>query len=295
MSYRPNWYDDDRARGTGGLRRFTSAWGVVGTIVAVNVVVWLCQVLGGPIVTDVLGLSAWRLAHAGDAIAVGAEGEVVRLAFNWAFPIQLATYAIAHDPSSFWHILMNSWFLILFGRELEAGMGGRAFLRLYIGGALAGGLLYWFVRLVMMSPVPVVGASGAVFAVLLLYACMYPSRELIFFPFPFPLRVSTLVVIYLLINVSDWIRGGTSGTAVEAHIGGAAFGYLWYRKGDVLDRWTQVRRRERRTKVLVSEESDRREMDRILAKIQSTGLSSLSEQERTFLARRAEQLRERQT
>jgi len=296
MSYRPNWYQDDRPSGRfgGGWNRFTSRWGVLGTIVALNVVVWLCQLLGGPIVTDVLGLSAWELEPVRGGFGFEGEGPVRRV-FNWAFPIQLFTYAVAHDPGSIFHILINTWWLVLFGRELEAAMGPRSFLRLYVGGALAGGLLYWFVRLVMLNPMPVVGASGAVLAVLVLYACMYPNRELILFPFPFPLRVSTLAVIYVLFNVYEWLSGTQGGVAVEAHLGGAAFGYLWYRKGDVVQGWTHARRREKQARGLADEEGERREMDRILAKIQTSGLSSLSDEERAFLARRSEQLRGRKS
>ena len=84
--------------------------------------------------------------------------------------------------------------------------------------------------------------------------------------------------------------GGT--TALAAHLGGAAFGLLWFRRGDVVARVVHTRRQHKARRELTEAAGDRQEMDRILAKIQSSGLSSLDSRERTFLDRRSHELRQ---
>jgi membrane associated rhomboid family serine protease len=223
--------------------------------------------------------------------------------FNPFFPVQLVSYALLHRD--FWHIFFNLLFLFFFGPELEASLGRRSFLRLYVGGAAAGGLCQWSWYLAKgiaplvnlgLSPVgadgSVIGASGAVFAVMVLFALKWPHRTILIWGL-LPVPVWAAVGFDVLANVLGFIGSG-EGAAVSflAHLGGAAFALVWFRSGDVLERAAQTRRLAKAGKARAEADGDRREMDRILAKIQASGLGSLDGREREFLERRSRQLRD---
>ena len=82
------------------------------------------------------------------------------------------------------------------------------------------------------------------------------------------------------------------GIAVLAHLGGAAIGYLYFRKGDVVGRYQVKRKVAKAAKTDREHETNRREMDRILTKIQATGLGSLDTKEREYLNQRSRNLRD---
>jgi len=86
---------------------------------------------------------------------------------------------------------------------------------------------------------------------------------------------------------------GAGTTAHLAHLGGALMGFVWFRRGDVVAQVQMKRRREKAQKHAEAHSSERREMDRILAKIQTSGLSSLDKAERSFLDRRSRELRQK--
>jgi len=138
----------------------------------------------------------------------------------------------------------------------------------------------------------VIGASGAVFTVMVVYALNWPHRQILIWGL-LPVPVWGFVAFSVLGNVLGLIGAGEgSATSFLAHLGGAAFGWLWFRKGDVLQRVAQRRRQAAAGRALAASDLDRREMDRILAKIQASGLSSLDGHERAFLERRSRQLRD---
>lgn len=158
---------------------------------------------------------------------------------------QLVTYMFLHSTSTILHILFNMLFLWLFGTEVERAWGTRAFLRYYficgIGGALTTSLLFWNST--------TIGASGAVFGVMLAYGMLFPNRQILFW-FLFPMRAVTFVLLsvgielYALLSLED-------GVAHIAHLGGMLFGYLYLKRvwqiGPFLAdlRWKLRRRRFR--------------------------------------------------
>jgi membrane associated rhomboid family serine protease len=228
---------------------------------------------------EYMALRAWWIDRTGE------------LSFNVLFPLQLFTYMLQHSPSDLSHIFWNLLYLYFFGRELEALLGKAAFLRLYVLGGMLGGLAQWTVGFLGDDPLPIVGASGAVYALMTLYVLKWPTRVIyMIFP-PFPIPIVVLAVIRLLGDISGAMTGG-EGTAHFAHLGGALFGLLWWRGGDVLGRLSLQVRRSKAVKKAQKEDPDRREMDRILGKIQAEGLASLTPQERGYLDRRSKELRE---
>lgn len=277
MAFRPNWYEEEER----GRSRFSwtgpAHWTGLGWLLALIFGTFLLQMLA-PGVVSWMALRAWWI------------GEMPgTLLFNFGFPFQLVTYSFLH--AGFGHIFGNSLFLFFLGPELEAAYGKRGFLRLYFGGVVLGGFLQWLYWLVSGEPGFVVGASGGVFAVLVLYALKWPRRT-IYLNFLFPVPIWALAGVYVLMNVVQFVRGSWGGTSVLAHLGGALFAYLWFRRGDVVGQIVVERKRVKAEKENREKAGDRREMDRILAKIQASGLSSLDATERSFLERRSRDLRE---
>jgi membrane associated rhomboid family serine protease len=289
VGYRPNWYDDDTGRARSYWLGAPSHWSGVRWILTLTIGVFILQLFESNVfhtgwLTEWGALRAWE-PPTREQLALGGD-----LRFNPWFPVQLVTYALLHG--GLWHIFFNMLFLVYFGPELEGVYGRASFLRMYVGGAVAGGLLQWLWYLLHDDPGNVIGASGAVFAVTVLFAIRWPNRVLLIWGI-LPAPVWALVGFLLLGNIIGFLGGpADTATSVLAHLGGAAYGLLWYRWGDVLQRAAQRRRREKTARVLADTDADRREMDRILGKIQTSGLSSLDPRERTFLERRSRELRE---
>jgi membrane associated rhomboid family serine protease len=135
-----------------------------------------------------------------------------RLAWLW----QPVTYLFLHAGLS--HGFFNLLFLFFFGPDVERVLGTRQFFRFYI---LCGILA---VLPNFLTGHSVVGASGAVMAVLVAYAVINPERELMLFPFAVPLNVRALVLILIVLNLVTAMTGG-SGTSWATHLGGIAAGY----------------------------------------------------------------------
>ena len=300
MSFRSNWYPDERGRGA--WRRALGNWSGVRWVVTLTVLVFLLQFvedrLGSSWLSEWGALRAWLPPSLDDLAAQRDHGP-----FNFLFPVQLVTYALLH--ASLWgHLFWNMLFLFFFGPEIEAQLGRRGFLRLYVGGAVAGGLLQWGWYLfeglkplfglepdLVAASGSVIGASGAVFTVMVLFALHWPHRQILIWGL-LPVPIWAFVAFSVAGNVLGLIGAGEgSTTSFLAHLGGAAFGLLWFRQGDMLERAAQHRRQVATGRALAVADGDRREMDRILAKIQASGLGSLDGREREFLERRSRQLR----
>ncbi len=135
---------------------------------------------------------------------------------------QLWTATFMH--ADLFHILGNMWFLWLVGREMESLYGSRDFLAFYL---LAAGVstLGWAAIMAFSGPFGLqqhmVGASGAVLAVVTLYTLFYPRREILFFFVPMPMWV--LLGIYLVYP----LLVSRSHVAYEAHLMGAAFAFCF--------------------------------------------------------------------
>jgi membrane associated rhomboid family serine protease len=203
-----------------------------------------------------------------------------------ARPWTLVTYMFLH--AGFMHILFNMLGLYFFGPRVEQRIGSERFFALYMISGITGGLLSFYT-----PTAQILGASGAIYGVLLAYARFWP-RDQIFIWGIIPVEVRWLVIIYTAIS----LVGLGQGVAHFAHLGGflGAFLYLlWLErsagvrkfrkvatapspaKDAVLGNWRNVNREN-----IHSVNKD--EVDRILDKISATGIGSLTPQERVFLS-----------
>jgi membrane associated rhomboid family serine protease len=161
---------------------------------------------------------------------------------------RLLTATFLHDENPF-HIVGNMLFLWLVGREIESMYGSRDFVAFYVAAAIVSTLAWAVVDRFgpLAGQVPMVGASGAVMAVVVLYTLYYPRRELLVMGL-FPVEMWFLLVFYLGIDLLGFLAGPNQPVAYAAHLGGAAFGYL-YKAGDLrlseLEKWARRRRRPR--------------------------------------------------
>lgn len=146
------------------------------------------------------------------------------------YPWQLITYGFLHDPNSITHLLFNMLALFMFGLPLEQGWGKQRFALYYVT-CLAGA---GFVQLVVSlgSPVvyPTIGASGAVFGLLLAYGLRYPNNTIMLLIPPIPIKAKYFVWIYGAIELYLGVSGRMPGIAHFAHLGGLLFGLilLWF-------------------------------------------------------------------
>ena len=140
------------------------------------------------------------------------------------------TYLFLHSTNSVGHILFNMLALWMIGTDLERTWGTRFFVKYYfitgVGAAATSLLLALFSNTVYYSLT--VGASGAIYGLLLAFAMYFPHRQLILFIFPVPARIA--VTILGAIAFLSSINGPGGGVAHSAHLGGLVVGYL-YLKG----------------------------------------------------------------
>jgi membrane associated rhomboid family serine protease len=193
-------------------RTFFSGAGLssaVKLLLAWNVILFLIQQMTqarlGPWMSEVFGLVpvlVWR---------------------GWVW--QLVTYMFLHG--GFIHIIFNMLALWMFGSELEYLWGTRRFLRFYfftgIGAAIT------TVLVTPHSPVPTIGASGAIYGLLLAYGVTFPDRPILLY-FLFPIRAKYFVILFGIIELLAPFTSPHSGIAHFAHLGGILFGWL-YLKG----------------------------------------------------------------
>ena len=212
-------------------------------------------------------------------------------------PWTLFTYMFLH--AGLMHLLFNMIGLFFFGPRLEARLGSRGFLGLYFLSGL-GGAAFTFV---FSFGSPVVGASAAVYGIIIGFA-MYWPRELIYIYGVFPVQARWLAAFVVAISLYSGISGSDGGTAHFAHLGGLAVGagYLRLRDRHLGKDLREFQRRVNHTTSMEGSERDarrrwasidlvsmhdlnRNEVEELLARVDRNGMRALSLEERQFLDR----------
>ena len=184
---------------------------------------------------------------------------------------QLFTYMFMH--SGFEHIFFNMFAVWMFGRILETVWGPQRFLLYYVLCGMGAGLVQevtqyfefipymadmaqlsayapetivpingvthtagqWLAMYERVISVPTVGASGAVYAILMAFGMLVPNQEIFIFPLPMPIKAKWLIIGYFVIELGMGIMGN-DGVAHFAHLGGMIFGFLlilyWRKRGN---------------------------------------------------------------
>lgn len=232
-------------------------------------------------------------------------------------PWTFFTYMFVHAGLA--HLAFNLLVLFMFGPPVEARMGGRTFLFYYLLCGLGGAALSYAMMLVVGTATPMVGASAAIFGVMLAFGWAWPNWPVYLFPFPEPIPAKWLVTIAIGMSLLlDWI-GASRGVAHLAHLGGLAAGFAYLKVQDA--RLARAERRERPTTpesgVLVhpgaraardsepvapkprpapappaAPDRAHLELDRVLDKISASGMASLTPAERKFLTEQSRRKRD---
>ncbi len=156
----------------------------------------------------------------GITMGITYTGELLTASF---YPWQLITYQFLHG--SFSHILFNMFTLWMFGMEIENLWGSKKFLLYYLLCGVGGAMVQLLAQLILgLSIAPTVGASGAIFGVMIAFAMMFPDRY-IFIYFLIPVKAKYLIAFLVIIEFLS--AGQASLVAHIVHIGGAIFGFLF--------------------------------------------------------------------
>ena len=152
------------------------------------------------------------------------------------------TYMWLHAPPvGFWitHILFNMLTLSIFGGPVESRLGSARFAILYLAGGLIAAFAFlgqaWWeagfsLQVLGGNTQEIVGASGAVLAVVAAFAVYYPDARLFIFPIPFPIRARKAVMFFIVLSVAFMFVPALSFIGHSAHIGGLVAGYLLARR-----------------------------------------------------------------
>lgn len=225
------------------------------------------------------------------------------------YPWQLITYQFMHG--GFGHIFFNMFALWMFGMEIENMWGAKKFLTFYLLSGVVAGLCHLFISpLLGAAPAPTIGASGAVYAVLIGFALFFPERY-IFLYFLIPIKAKYLIG-FLIVFEFLAINSAHSNIAHLAHLGGALTGFLfiWFDKSSHIDLKAMIRRNRFKSSAssgtkynIFNKDNDvqeakyfdikdskddklevtQEEIDRILDKISQSGYQNLTAREKKIL------------
>lgn len=254
---------------------------------------------------------------------------------------QLITYQFLH--SGFTHLFFNMFALWMFGRIIESVWGPRKFLFYYLSCGVGAGLMQeiaqfgsFYLTVTAQDPTlslggvfaigqqlsaqlnawTTIGASGAVYAVLLAFGMLFPNERMFIFPIPIPIKAKWFITFYVVLELFFALGSPGDGVAHTAHLGGMLFGFLmirywrqqspWQNNGSSsaseffsqMKRFFDMHKRERSSGMKVERGGGRREtdweynarkkanqeeIDRILDKIRRTGYDSLTKEEKKKL------------
>lgn len=306
-------YDDN------GYRRPTKARGPMSMtmrIVILNVLLWLLNGLFFPKTHELTNLLLLNAAN------------LFRPALWWEF----LTYGFVHSPFSPSHILWNMIALIMFGYGMMIGVGGPGgiglfrgesvetrlgrmeFLAFYLLTIIVGGVVYAIVNI--GEPALVLGASGGVAGVVLLYALFFPNKILLFMMIiPMPMWMIGALMVFM--DAYGAAGYGCQGVAFTVHLGGAGFALFYYyflyrNRLRITDLFSGLGKLfKRKPKLKVYSEDDRRDekpkreaksgkdvefekrLDEILDRYGKVGEAGLTKEEREFLQRASKRYREK--
>ena len=297
----------------GGFKVFPP---VIKNLLIINAAVFFLQVIGERIIVDAgftlseIITKYFALIPINGVVAarVGSESII------WSFyPWQLITYQFMHG--GFYHIFFNMFVLWMFGMEIENLWGSKKFLYYYLICGVAAGLAQLFIAPLFSTPAPTIGASGAIFGVMIAFGLLFPDRY-IFLWFLIPIKAKYLIGFLFVLEIF-WIGDAGSDVAHLAHLGGAIAGFIYimldkridvplkrmlnrsgYRSGNqftnpfsgLSDKFKkrmqnveEAKYYDINQKKAEEKEITQEEIDRILDKIGESGYQNLTEKEKKIL------------
>jgi len=263
--------------------RFTRSWAppqriVLLSLIGLNAAAFIVQLV----------LTSWNQPFVLEYLGLSDRG------INDAYAWQFFTAPLLHN--NIWHFAANVLVLYFIGRDVEAIIGQRQFLFLYLFGAFSGELGHLFL---MPSDCVLFGASGGVAAIFVAYATILPELEmttLLLFMVPVRLKMRRLAQIALVGAVALLLYDRSGAVGHSAFVGGAIAGWFYahllgFGRTSLLQRVLRQRRLEAaRLKSMRADQFVAEEIDPLLEKISQRGLASLSRRERRLLEQAREKM-----
>jgi membrane associated rhomboid family serine protease len=290
-------YDRDYIRQTRRSQAIPGPKSVVGWLIAINVAIFFADVF--------LFNGGLRLWMAVERITVPAAANTLFEPLQWW---RFVTYGFAHAGPGLQHILGNMIVLFFFGRQIEADYGPKKFLAFYLTAVIVGGVGASVRHTLMDSEFRVIGASGAGFAIIILFALRHPNAT-VNWMMVIPIRAWIFGVAYMLIEVFAMRHPGDM-VAHDVHVIGGIYGFIFFKTAWDVTQVTpkalaelfrsgrvSIPKRGPRVKLYDPEAKSQKldaEADRILAKLHHEGETSLTAKERKTLeqySRRMQQKR----
>ena len=287
MSYDPNYTRI-------GFPRPTPA---IGRLMTINVVVFVLNLVLGGRLSGGAGAGPW----------FGVSRELLFEGYGLGL-LRLLTYQFTHSFTDPMHLIWNLLGLWFFGRIAEERLGRQGTYKLYLAGGLAGAVFHiGMYALLRGVDVPVVGASGACYALFLYAVCVAPRTEVILFFFPVQLIFLGILFLGLALYslVLELTHGMSGGVSDSAHLGGALLGLCawkldwfrnqkpWQEEPGLLDGVRAKWQQKRADAAARDAAALQVELDRILAKVHAEGLTSLTPAERAVLDQASKQAKAR--
>jgi len=248
---------------------FVQPWSkAIKWLIIVNVSAYLIQIFAGKSFLYTFGLVPYL---------------VTRNLWLW----QIFTYMFLHG--GLFHLLINLFVLWMFGRPIESAWGTSSFLKYYFTCGLGAAILILATSLT--SRIPAVGASGAIYGIILAFAMLYPD-SVIYLYFLFPIKAKHFAILIGFIAFLGGISGGRSNIAHFGHLGGLLVGYVYLkfpvwryrfvsRKIFALFHLPRFRLKRRKYKAEPYEIEER--VNQILDKISLRGVESLTKEEKRIM------------
>ncbi|RKY52271.1 MAG: rhomboid family intramembrane serine protease [Candidatus Neomarinimicrobiota bacterium] len=228
-------------------------------------------------------------------------GLVPKLVWSRGFIWQPLTHLFIHG--GFWHIFWNMFVLWMFGMEIENYWGKKEFYKYYFITGIGSGLITLLFSL--NSTIPVVGASGAIFGILIAFALMFPNRYLYLY-FLIPIKAKYFVIFVAVITFFSTFTPGASHISHLTHLGGFLIGFVYLKRWQISSFirskfphtglfWTKIRfkipirkvhktsKDEELIKKYDTDETFKEELNRVLDKINKYGYDTLDEEEKRTL------------
>jgi len=204
----------------------------------------------------------------------------------WPMIWQPVTYMFIHGD--FFHVFMNMFVLWMFGSEMESIWGSREFIKYYFITGIGSGII-WLLLNISNSYSVLIGASGAIYGILLAYGLMFPNRKVLIY-FLFPIKVKYFVI--LLGSVAFISSIGDSGSNIShlTHLSGMLIGFIYLRSNTYLPRLlllinsTLVEIKNKRDeKKQARQFAAKKHIDKLLDMINDVGYDGLNEKEKKDL------------
>lgn len=222
-----------------------------------------------------LGIPAITPMNKALMIACGVVWGVQLVSFRWidlslflglvpvdvvgGFVWQLATYMFLHSPVMYSHILFNLLMMWMIGGDLERHWGARKYLTYWLVCGIGAGVSVTLAGAFRGVTTPTIGASGAIYGLILAYGMIFAERRLLFM-LVFPITARTMAWILFGIAFVSNLAQAADGVSHVAHLGGMVVGWLYLKRAwRVTDLWRELvwRVKRRRFKVMPPNDSDR--------------------------------------